>query len=258
MPPTDPLTPEQSAQKPRIVLTSGARTDTGRLRVANEDFYGIGENVFVVADGLGGHNAGDVASQLAVSTILDHMAGGLAGAEQLGAAVQEANRVIHAAAASNPSLKGMATTVTALAPVTGEANLVAVANVGDSRTSIYRVGDFYRVSIDHSRVQELVDAGEIDPDKAWGHPDSNILTRAVGIEPMVEVDVFQFPVQHGDRFILCTDGLIDEVREEDIAEALWRHRDPQVCADALVDLANAAGGHDNITVMVVDVSIVPA
>jgi len=134
---------------------------------------------------------------------------------------------------------------------------VAVANVGDSRTSLYRSGDFIRVSKDHSRVQEMIDNGLIDPDEGWRHPEGNVLTRAVGLEPETEIDVFVLTVEPGDRFILCSDGLIDEVSEEDTAEALWRHRDPQECADRLVDMANAAGGHDNITVMVVDLAAEP-
>jgi serine/threonine protein phosphatase PrpC len=147
----------------------------------------------------------------------------------------------------------MGTTVTAIVALPGPGGRVAVANVGDSRTSLYRAGDFIRISKDHSRVQEMIDAGEISPDDEWGHPNGNVLTRAVGLEPHVEVDVYVITAEPRDRFLLCSDGLIDEVREEDIAEALWRHRDPQECADRLVDMANEAGGHDNITVIVVDV-----
>ena len=147
----------------------------------------------------------------------------------------------------------MGTTVTALAFLPDSGNRVAVANVGDSRTSLYRAGDFIRVSKDHSRVQEMIDEGRINPDDAWRHPEGNVLTRAVGIEPTTKIDVTVVTVEPQDRFILCSDGLIDEVSEEDIAEVLWRVRNPQECAERLVDMANNNGGSDNITVIVVDV-----
>ena len=230
-------------------------THVGQLRQVNQDAHGTAPGVFVVADGLGGHAAGEVASALAVAAILEGAAAGITDAASFGELVQEANRRVYEAAAADPSLRGMGTTVTALAVLPD--GRVAVANVGDSRTSLYRSGDFIRVSKDHSRVQQMIDDGLIDPDEGWRHPEGNVLTRAVGLEPETEIDVFVLSVEPGDRFILCSDGLIDEVSEEDTAEALWRHRDPQECADRLVDMANAAGGHDNITVMVVDVAAEP-
>lgn len=251
-----PHSPSQSspaAVPPAFAVGHGKSTHPGMLRPANEDCMGVNTHVFVVADGLGGHNAGEVASALAVSTITEGAAGGVGSPETLGALVQQANGTIHGTAAANPSQRGMATTVVALAPLPGSPRRVAVANVGDSRCSLYRSGDFIRVSKDHSRVQDLIDEGRIDPDKGWQHPESNVLTRALGIEPMVQVDVFVVEVQPRDRFLLCTDGLIDEVSEEDTAEILWRHTNPQVCADALVARANANGGSDNITVVVVDI-----
>ena len=236
---------------PGLTVRHGTRTDVGRIRRDNEDSLAIGPGIYVVADGLGGHNAGDIASRIAVSTILAGAKGGIASPEALGALVQEANRAIHDSSMANPAQRGMATTVTALAPL--GASRVMVANVGDSRTSLYRAGDFIRVSKDHSLVQDMIDRGEIDPDKAWRHPEGNVLTRALGIEPTVEVDVYVVDVMAKDRFLLCTDGLIDEVSEEDTAEILWRHTDPQECADALVARALDNGGSDNVTVIVVDV-----
>ena len=245
--------PSDNTTPPAFAVAHGKRTHPGMLRKANEDAVDVTPHVVVVADGLGGHNAGDAASTIAVTTIAGGATGGIDSPQALGALVQGANKQIHATAAANPSQRGMATTVVALAPLPGSPRRVAVANVGDSRCSVYRSGDFIRVSKDHSRVQDLIDEGKIDPDKGWQHPDSNILTRALGIEPMVEVDVFVVEVQPRDRFLLCTDGLIDEVSEEDTAEILWRHTDPQECADALVARANANGGSDNITVVVVDI-----
>ncbi|NBR00283.1 MAG: serine/threonine-protein phosphatase [Actinobacteria bacterium] len=236
-----------------ITFVHGAATHTGQLRRVNQDAFGVGDGVFVVADGLGGHNAGEVASALAVEAVLAGTADGVEGPEQFGNAVGAANRAVFDASQQDTGLHGMGTTVTAIVALPGPGGRVAVANVGDSRTSLYRAGDFIRVTKDHSRVQEMIDAGEISPDDEWGHPYGNVLTRAVGLEPHVEVDVYVITAEPRDRFLLCSDGLIDEVREEDIAEALWRHRDPQECADRLVDMANEAGGHDNITVIVVDV-----
>ena len=236
-----------------ITFVHGAATHTGQLRRVNQDAFGVGDGVFVVADGLGGHNAGEVASALAVKAVLAGTADGVEGPEQFGNAIGAANRAVFDASQQDTGLHGMGTTVTAMVALPGPGGRVAVANVGDSRTSLYRAGDFIRVTKDHSRVQEMIDAGEISPDDEWGHPYGNVLTRAVGLEPHVEVDVYVITAEPRDRFLLCSDGLIDEVREEDIAEALWRHRDPQECADRLVDMANEAGGHDNITVIVVDV-----
>jgi protein phosphatase len=236
-----------------ITFVHGAATHTGQLRRVNQDAFGVGDGVLVVADGLGGHNAGEVASALAVEAVLAGTADGVEGPEQFGNAIRAANRAVFDAALKDTGLHGMGTTVTAIVALPGPGGRVAVANVGDSRTSLYRAGDFIRVTKDHSRVQEMIDAGETAPDDEWGHPHGNVLTRAVGLEPHVEVDVYVITAEPRDRFLLCSDGLIDEVREEDIAEALWRHRDPQECADRLVDMANEAGGHDNITVIVVDV-----
>jgi len=230
---------------------SGSCTHVGQLRQVNQDAHGTIPGVFVVADGLGGHAAGEVASALAVAAILEGAAAGVTDPASFGELVQEANRRVYEAAAADPSLRGMGTTVTALAVL--PSGRVAVANVGDSRTSLYRAGDFIRVSKDHSRVQQMIDDGLIDPDDAWRHPEGNGLTRAVGIEPTTKIDVTVVTVEPQDRFILCSDGLIDEVSEEDIAEVLWRVRNPQECAERLVDMANNNGGSDNITVIVVDV-----
>lgn len=244
----------RNTPKTSFSFDHGACTHVGRLRQVNQDSHGTCPGVFVVADGLGGHAAGEVASELAVNVMIEGARAGVKSPEEFGELVQQANRAIFEAAANDPSLHGMGTTVTALACLPGDGDRVAVANVGDSRTSLYRAGDLIRVSKDHSLVQEMIDEGRINPDDAWRHPEGNVLTRAVGLEPATKVDVIVLSVEPRDRFLLCSDGLIDEVSEEDIAEALWRYRDPQECAEKLVDMANTNGGSDNITVIVVDVN----
>ena len=236
-----------------VAFVHGATSDVGRVRIANEDAHFAAAGTLAVADGLGGHNAGEVASEMAVNTVAGADKADLATPQGLGGVVVKANKEIHGAAAADPALRGMATTLTVATVLPGPMPRIAVANVGDSRTSIYRTGDLIQVSKDHSIVQEMVDRGEITAEQARVHPRGHILTRALGIEPDVEVDVYVTDVQPGDRLLLATDGLLDMVPAEDIAEMLWRHRDPQVCADALVERANENGGPDNITVVVADV-----
>jgi hypothetical protein len=147
----------------------------------------------------------------------------------------------------------MGTTLTALSIVAGEEPRVLVANVGDARTYMWRNGALTRLSVDHSYVQELVNEGIITPEEARVHPRRNIVTRALGIDRSVVVDVFSHLVRTGDRIVLCSDGLVDEVSDADIAVVLGQHSDPQDTAEALVMVANTAGGRDNTTVIVVDV-----
>jgi protein phosphatase len=148
---------------------------------------------------------------------------------------------------------GMGTTVTALSIVEGEEPRVLVANVGDSRAYLWRSGALSRLSVDHSYVQELVNEGIITPEAARVHPRRNIVTRALGIDRSVMVDVFTHFVRTGDRIVLCSDGLVDEVADVEIAQVLGQHTDPQETAEALVMVANTNGGRDNTTVVVVDV-----
>src|SRR5690606_29380742 len=176
--------------------------------------------------------------------------------DDLVAAINEANVAIYEGATDDPDRAGMGTTVTAIAvvddPLGGEA--IGVANVGDSRIYVLRHGRLRQLTIDHSFVQELVAEGAISRDEARTHPRRNIVTRALGIEPTVRVDSWSMPVIRGDRFVLCSDGLVDEVSDDDIVDILLAHADdPDAAAQALVDAANDAGGRDNITVVVVDV-----
>ncbi len=238
-------------------LRWGAVTHEGQLRTQNEDNHHAGEGLFVVADGMGGHQAGEVASEMAVSRLDARLPAGQVGSrDDLVAAINEANVEIYNASLHNPDQSGMGTTITAIAvvddPLDGE--VLAVANVGDSRGYVLRHGRLRQVTIDHSFVQELVAKGAITAAEARHHPRRNIVTRALGIEPYVRVDSWTMPIIRGDRFLLCSDGLVDEVDDSVIQELLVANPDdPTAAAQALVDAANASGGRDNITAVVVDV-----
>ncbi len=238
---------------PEPVLAWGAATHTGMVREENEDAYVAETKVFGVADGMGGHQAGEVASAIAAKILQDRLPNG-ASVDLMVAAVVEANSAIFQAAHTHAEQRGMGTTLTALAliPVNTPARVV-VANVGDSRTYLLRNGRLRRVTVDHSYVQELVNTGHITEAEARSHPRRNIVTRALGIEPTVKVDTWVQPLAAGDRFVLCSDGLVDEVDDDDIARVLDANPDPQSAADALVTVANNNGGRDNVTVIVVDV-----
>jgi len=236
-----------------VKLKWGATTDVGMVRQQNEDDFCAEENLFVVADGMGGHNAGEVASALAIATVRSGARGGIFTAEQFRELVQQANTAIYTASLDDSTQSGMGTTLTAMAVVPGEEPAVLVANVGDSRTYLFRHGVLSRVSVDHSYVQELVNEGIITPEEARVHPRRNIVTRAMGIDRNVQVDVFHQLVRTGDRILLCSDGLVDEVADSDIGQVLADHSNPQEAAEALVMVANANGGRDNTTVIVVDI-----
>jgi PPM family protein phosphatase len=238
-------------------LRWGAATHEGQLRTQNEDNHHVGEGLFVVADGMGGHLAGEIASQMAVTRLDQRLpAGQLGSRDDLVQAINEANVEIYNASVQNADQAGMGTTITAIAvvddPLDGE--VLAVANVGDSRGYVLRHGRLRQVTVDHSFVQELVAEGAITAAEARHHPRRNIVTRALGIEPYVRVDTWTMPIIRGDRFLLCSDGLVDEVADDVIQAILATHRDdPAVAAQALVDAANASGGRDNITAVVIDV-----
>lgn len=234
-------------------LKWGASTDTGMVRQQNEDSFLAEENLYVVADGMGGHNAGEVASALAVTTLKSGARLGINTTDQFRELVEKANTAIYTASLDDSTQRGMGTTLTALSIVAGVEPQVLVANVGDSRTYLWRGGVLSRLSVDHSYVQELVNEGIITPEEARTHPRRNIVTRALGIDRFVQVDVFTHSVRTGDRVILCSDGLVDEVPDADIAQVLRQHTDPQETAEALVMVANANGGHDNTTVVVVSI-----
>lgn len=234
-------------------LRWGMATDVGRVRSNNEDSLLVEPPLFAVADGMGGPAAGEVASAIAVATVKtafgqDHSRDTLADAVRL------ANEAIYERAHQDPALRGMGTTLTAVAlvPENGD-EVIAVVNVGDSRAYRMRDGELERLTDDHSLVEEMVRIGEISADEAAIHPKRHILTRALGVQPEVEVDCFAVTPFAGDRYVLASDGLMNEVTDHDIAIVLRRHPDPDDAARSLVDQAKVNGGSDNITVVIVDV-----
>jgi protein phosphatase len=236
-----------------LKLAWAGATAVGRVRQGNEDAFLAETSVFVVADGMGGHNAGEVASELAVTTMRYALRDKVTTTEQLRELVQTANTTIYTASLDDSTQRGMGTTLTALLTIPDINDRVLIANVGDSRTYVLRDGVLSRITTDHSYVQELVNEGVITADDARKHPQKNIVTRALGIDRYVAVDVFSHDVQPGDRFLLCSDGLVDEVTDAHIADILAANEVPTDAATALVLAANDLGGRDNITLVVVDV-----
>jgi serine/threonine protein phosphatase PrpC len=235
-------------------LVFAAATDVGRMRKNNEDSYLSAKPVAAVADGMGGHSAGEVASAIAIEELAALGERGpweneTAATDDLKAAILRANRRIREMAASDRKLNGMGTTLVALLE---DGDMVHVANVGDSRGYLLRQGELSQVTVDHSLVQELVDDGRLSPEDAERHPQRSVITRALGIDPEVEFDLFTYKLQVGDRLLLCSDGLSDVVEPTQIRNVLLRVRSPQKAARQLVTVANEQGGPDNITVIVVD------
>jgi protein phosphatase len=243
-----------------LTLAIGAATDTGNLRGQNEDAHIAEQNLFAVADGMGGHNAGEVASAMAIEHLRSIAISGVSSAEAFAQIVRDLNGAIYASATATTDQRGMGTTLTAAALLTPTDNVnqpsqIVIANVGDSRTYLLRSGVLRQMSVDHSYVQELVTEGLLTIDEARTHPRRNIVTRALGIDEQVSVDTWTIPMFDGDRFMLCSDGLVDEVPLDEIAEMLREHSAPQDIAERLVTAAKRHGGRDNITVIVVDVTI---
>jgi protein phosphatase len=236
------------------VLRAGAVTDVGRARQVNQDTPLVADEheLWAVADGMGGHNGGEVASAMAVQSLRD--AYGHAGERSVDAlldAAASANAGVNDAARENPELRGMGTTLVALARTDDDE--IAYISVGDSRIYLLRDGELSRLTVDHSLVEEMVREGSITPEEARTHPRRNVVTRAIGIDAFVNVDSATIIPYTGDRFLLCSDGLFNEVEQDKIASILRRLSDPDDAAGELVRLANEAGGRDNITVLVVDV-----
>ena len=230
-------------------LMWGARSDVGCVRSHNEDSYLVQSPLFCVCDGMGGHAAGEVASSIAVETIAK-TAPKAADPALLAASVEAANAAIIEAAVNGMGKPGMGCTATA-AYIDGAT--LAIAHVGDSRAYILHEGTLIRVTRDHSYVEELVEAGEITADEARVHPNRSVITRALGSDPLMYADHFQLSIEEGDRLILCSDGLSSMVSDGDIERIAAQSGTAQVCTDNLVDAALAAGGSDNVTVIVVDV-----
>ena len=239
---------------------AAAATHVGLVREGNEDSYLCVDGLYFVADGMGGHSAGEVASDIAVTTLSDLLSAVVANGltvDDLAAAIRHANTAILAEAVRDRAKAGMGTTLTGLAIADPEHRRALVANVGDSRTYLWRHGELRQITKDHSHVQSLVDRGAITRAEARVHHQRNIVLRAMGIDPDLEVDVFEVDIEDGDRFIVCSDGLVDEADDDAIEIAIRTSASPQELADSLVALANESGGRDNTTVVVVDFSDTP-
>jgi PPM family protein phosphatase len=229
---------------------SAALTDTGRKRRRNEDSFISEPPLFAIADGMGGAQAGEVASRLAADALREHEVGGTA-EERLVALVQEANRRVYERQASDQSASGMGTTLT-VALVEGHE--VVLGHVGDSRAYRFRAGELEQLTEDHSLVQELLKDGRLTPEEARVHPQQAVITRVVGNDPDVDVDTFRVDARPGDVFLLCSDGLSGMVGDEIIRDLVDQNRDDlDAVTRALVDAANAGGGEDNITVVCFEV-----
>ena len=202
-----------------IRAVAGAATDVGRVRLGNEDAYLCTDRLFFVADGMGGHSAGEVASAIAVGSLASSLAdlsSGGAEAWRVADAVRAANSAIFAESLEDSSKAGMGTTLTGIVLTDPAGHRAVVANVGDSRTYLWRHGELRQVTKDHSHVQSLVDRGAITRAEARVHFQRNIVLRAMGIDSMVEVDTFDVEIEHEDRFIVCSDGLVDEADDDEI------------------------------------------
>jgi PPM family protein phosphatase len=229
----------------------GSATDIGRVRERNEDAILVSPPLFVVADGMGGHRGGDVASHIAVET-MEELEGEDGGS--LAEHVRRANRAVWDRSSEDQGLTGMGTTLTA-ARIDGDS--VALAHVGDSRAYLLRDGTLRQLTDDHTLVARMVRAGEITEEEAEVHPHKNVMTRALGTEETVEVDEDAVALEDGDRLLLCSDGLTGMVTEDQIQAILEANPDPQTAAERLVRSANRAGGVDNISVVVLAATAEP-
>jgi PPM family protein phosphatase len=237
-------------------LRWGSATDVGRVRQENEDAFFTSDELFVVADGMGGHRGGEVASGLATQALEEGFGPTIdpRSTDELVRAVQRANEVVVGKASDDPDLTGMGTTLCAMAlvRVDGDERL-AIVNVGDSRAYLLKSGTLEQITDDHSLVATLERQGRLTRDEAAVHPQRNILTRALGIDARVMVDSWEVRPVVGDRYVLCSDGLFNEVDESRMAATLRKLADPTDAARELVRLANESGGRDNITLVIVDV-----
>jgi len=231
-----------------------ALTDVGRMRSHNEDSVLAQPPLFVVADGLGGHEAGEVASNLAVETLRDH-APRRPDANALARAVRAANREVIRAAKEGIGKPGMGTTITAAIVEGGH---ITLAHVGDSRAYLLHGGVLQRLTDDHSMVADMMRRGQLSEAEARVHPNRSVITRALGTDVNMVADTYEVDASLGDRLLLCSDGLSGMLEDAVIADLLGRYREPATAAHALIAAANEAGGHDNISVVIVDIDATSA
>lgn len=239
------------------MLKTFSITDIGKKRKLNQDYVFTSEipvgaltNLFIVADGMGGHNAGDYASKHTIKTIVEEIekSKDTSTVQILEKAIQSANRHIRTKSQENEGLSGMGTTVVA-ATITEDK--LCVANVGDSRLYVINQ-EIRQITVDHSLVEEMVRMGGIKREQARSHPDKNIITRAIGAEDDLEIDFFQVKLEKGDFILMCSDGLTNMIEDEEIRMILQGQRDIVEKAEALVAAANNNGGKDNIAVILIE------
>ncbi|MDH3732131.1 MAG: Stp1/IreP family PP2C-type Ser/Thr phosphatase [Gemmatimonadota bacterium] len=243
---------------PSIKWRYFADSNVGRVRTQNEDSFGADSppGLFIVADGMGGHAAGEVASQLAVRcategvALLPRESPINVARERLRLAIADANQVILIEGQSHPERSGMGTTTTAL--LLSNDGWWLVGHVGDSRAYLVRDGDVHQITEDHTYVQELVNQGRLSDEEARLHPRSSLLTRALGTNPHVHVDLFEGEAREGDRFVLASDGLMSMLPESEIREFLIGETAAEELVADLIEAANEAGGYDNVTAIVID------
>jgi serine/threonine protein phosphatase PrpC len=227
-------------------------TDTGRRRRHNEDAYVSEPPLFAVADGMGGAQAGELASSLAAAALKDDTADREGGEQRVDELIQEANRRVYQRQSQDAAASGMGTTMTVALVEDGR---VAIGHVGDSRAYLIRDRRLEQLTEDHSLVAELVRSGKLSPEEAEGHPQRSVITRALGTDPDVDVDTFSVETKPGDLFLLCSDGLTSMVDDEKILSEIERNRpDLPAAAKALVRAANKGGGEDNITVIFFEIA----
>lgn len=241
------------------MLKTFSITDIGKKRKLNQDYVFASDtpignlpNVFIVADGMGGHNAGDYASKYTVETMIDEMEGSFekSPVKILGRAIERANELIRRKAGENEALMGMGTTVVAATCLSGK--YLEVANVGDSRLYVVNDRKIEQITRDHSLVEEMVRMGGIDRASARSHPDKNIITRAIGAKDTVDVDFFNVELAPGDIVLLCSDGLTNMLEDEEIHRILGAQGSVEEKAEELVRAANNNGGKDNIAVIIIE------
>ena len=226
------------------------RTDIGQVRQNNEDVIVTSDRLALVADGMGGHPGGEIAAEVVAGIVPASFTG--RSADELEAAVRAANWAIRERATAQPDLEGMGTTVCAVGLLT--TGRVVLVNVGDSRAYLFRGGSLSHLTVDHSLTAELVERGELRTEEAAQHPYYGILTRALGVGSDVDIDRTTLAVEDGDRIVVCSDGLFNELSDEEIGSALAGDGDVTAIVDTLIERAIAGGGRDNVSVAVAEVA----
>ena len=227
----------------------GSRTEIGNVREHNEDSLTVLPPLFAVADGMGGHEAGEVASEITINTLND-LAPQSADAEALARAVVAANLNVIKAPSQGVGREGMGTTLTAAIL---EKERLVIAQVGDSRAYLLHNGSLQQLTRDHSLMADMIEAGQLTEAEARVHPNRSVITRAIGSDPHMQPDLYELNVETGDRLLLCSDGICGMIEDHEIASIMRQAPSAQSCADQLVEAALAAGGFDNATAVVVDV-----